>query len=337
MRKIIILLSLVFITQFYGFAQKSNLIFFTEQGEPFYVIINGIKQNGDPRTNVRITDLISPSYKCKIIFKNTSLPQLDKTVYINPGTEATYVIKKNNKGKWVINWMNEIAVNNAPANNNSYVFSTEEPVNPEPQVNVVPPQQNTTVQQQTTTQQPTGNNPIIGVSVTDPNTGTNFNLNIGNINQPNTTSTTTTTTTTTSSTTTTGTNVQPPAEPRIRPNQPYNNRNNQRQVVDAVPGYYGPYGCNNPMSNQSFADAKKSISSKSFESSKITVAKQVISNNCLTVAQVKEIVRLFDFESSRLEIAKFAYRYTYDKGNYYQLNDAFDFESSIDELNSYIK
>jgi len=336
MKKILLLLMFAITSQFTVFAQKSNLIFFTEQGEPFYVIVNGIKQNGDPRTNVRITELISPSYKCKIVFKNTSLPQLDKTVYINPGTETTYVIKRNNKGKWVINWMNEVAVNNAPANNNTYVFSTEEPINPEPQLNIPPQPQNTTIQQQTTTQQPAGNTPIIGVSVSDPSSGTNFNLNIGNINQPNTTTSSSTTTTTTT-TTTTANVVNPPAEPRIRPNQPYNNRNNQRQVVEAVPGYYGPYGCNNPMSNQGFANAKKSISSKSFESSKITVAKQVISNNCLTVSQVKEIVKLFDFESSKLEIAKFAYGYTYDKGNYYLLNDVFDFESSIDELNSYIK
>ena len=53
--------------------------------------------------------------------------------------------------------------------------------------------------------------------------------------------------------------------------------------------------------------------------------------------QVKEILNLFDFETTKLEVAKFAYGYTYDKGNYYQLNDAFNFESSIDDLNNYIK
>ena len=48
-------------------------------------------------------------------------------------------------------------------------------------------------------------------------------------------------------------------------------------------------------------------------------------------------MQLFNFESSRLEFAKFAYPYTFDQGNYYKLNDAFQFESSIDELNEFVK
>ena len=36
-------------------AQKTNLIFFTEQGERFYVVLNGIQQNAEPQTNVMVT------------------------------------------------------------------------------------------------------------------------------------------------------------------------------------------------------------------------------------------------------------------------------------------
>ncbi|HNQ83646.1 MAG TPA: DUF4476 domain-containing protein, partial [Bacteroidales bacterium] len=53
--------------------------------------------------------------------------------------------------------------------------------------------------------------------------------------------------------------------------------------------------------------------------------------------QVKEIMKLFSFEESRLEFAKYAYGYTYDLSNFYIVNDAFSFESSIDELNKYIR
>jgi hypothetical protein len=45
---------------------------------------------------------------------------------------------------------------------------------------------------------------------------------------------------------------------------------------------------------------------------------------------------LFSFEGTRLDFAKFAYGRTYDIGNYYMVNDAFTFETSIDELNDYI-
>jgi hypothetical protein len=62
----------------------------------------------------------------------------------------------------------------------------------------------------------------------------------------------------------------------------------------------------------------------------------VIGTNCLLSSQVKEIILLFSFEETRLDFAKYAYGYTFDIGNYYQVNDAFKFESSIDELNTYI-
>lgn len=103
-----------------------------------------------------------------------------------------------------------------------------------------------------------------------------------------------------------------------------------------MPGYSGAIGCPWPMDESEFSNAQSSVSSKDFEESKLTVAKQITGSNCLTADQVKRIMGEFDFEDSKLEYAKFAYNKTYDIGNYYKLNDAFDFESSIDELNEYI-
>jgi len=103
------------------------------------------------------------------------------------------------------------------------------------------------------------------------------------------------------------------------------------------PEYSGPRGCPRPMNKHSFVQALESISSKSFESSKLMIAKQIAGANCLLCNQVKEIMKLFTFESNRLEFAKYAYNYTWDINNYFLLNDAFDFESSIDDLNRYIQ
>ncbi len=90
------------------------------------------------------------------------------------------------------------------------------------------------------------------------------------------------------------------------------------------------------MSQNDFQRLKTTIDSKSFEDSKLTISKQVLNNNCLLTSQVKDIMLLFSFEATRLDFAKYAYGYTYDLGNYYLVNDAFTFESSIDDLNNYI-
>ena len=105
---------------------------------------------------------------------------------------------------------------------------------------------------------------------------------------------------------------------------------------DPVPGYSGVIGCAYPMDPIDFEDASRSIGSKSFEDSKLTMAKQVTKYNCLSADQVKRVMQRFDFESTRLDYAKFAYDYTYDPGNYFKVNDAFEFESSIEDLDEYI-
>jgi hypothetical protein len=82
---------------------------------------------------------------------------------------------------------------------------------------------------------------------------------------------------------------------------------------------------------------RSTIESSSFEDSKMTVAKQATRSKCMTAAQIKQIMGLFTFEESKLDYAKFAYDYCYDVDNYYILNDAFTFSSSIDELNDFIE
>ena len=90
------------------------------------------------------------------------------------------------------------------------------------------------------------------------------------------------------------------------------------------------------MGSHAFDEALESISSKTFAGTKLTIAKQVVSANCLKCKQVKEIMKQFTFESDRLEFAKYAYQYTWDINNYFLLNDAFEFESSVDDLNRFI-
>jgi hypothetical protein len=91
------------------------------------------------------------------------------------------------------------------------------------------------------------------------------------------------------------------------------------------------------MSKTSFESAKNSIKSKSFEDTKMTIAKQVFNNNCMTTDQVKEIMQLFTFEANKLAFAKYAYPKTYDIGNYYKVNDVFQFEATMTELNDFIQ
>ncbi|MBK8520762.1 MAG: DUF4476 domain-containing protein [Chitinophagaceae bacterium] len=106
--------------------------------------------------------------------------------------------------------------------------------------------------------------------------------------------------------------------------------------VDNNDQYYDR-GSRRAMDNNAFQQLKQSIGNESFDNTRLKVAKQFIATNYFTTAQVKELVLLFSFENSRLDIAKYAYDYTVDKGNYFLINDAFSFSNSKDALMDYIK
>lgn len=315
-KRLPLLLLMAVLFELSSFAQlTSNLVFFSEQGERFTVILNGIRQNPSPETNVKVTDLIAPNYKLKVLFEDPALGQMDKNLMFNQGTETTFVIKKNNKNEYVVRWMNEVPIAQAlpPSQGQQVVvYTTQAPA---------------TVTQTTTTVtesygEPQQGNVSMGIHVNDPGMGVNINLDVNGTGTNNGSQVTTTQTTTSySTTTTTGGFTQ----------EPYPL---QEQYI--MPGYNGPVGCPYPMHPGDFQGVKQSIASKSFDDTRLTIAKQVIATNCLLSEQVKEIMLLFTFEDTRLDLAKYAYGYTYDIGNYYRLNDAFTFESSIEELNNYI-
>ncbi|MCX6291485.1 MAG: DUF4476 domain-containing protein [Bacteroidetes bacterium] len=300
--------------------QTSNAILFTENGERFQVVLNGILQNAKPETNVKMTGLPAPNYKCRILFEDKALGYLDFNIFFpEPPQEVTWNIKKNKKGEFVtraVSWIPIAEAPATPATQTVVVYST-----------TPPPAEvtSTTVQHSTSTTtngaSPNGVNMNVGINMNE--NGGGINMNVSGMDGTSNSSTTTTTHTTTVTSSSTTTNAPPPPPPApVR--------------VVYVDGYNGSVGCPIPMSSSEFQSFKSSVQSKSFEDSKLTIAKQVLNNNCLTSAQVREVMKVFTFEETRLDFAKYAYGHTYDINNYYKVNDAFTFESSIEELNTYI-
>lgn len=362
--KIIIIFCLIAAIFSNSYAQTASLTVFSQDGERFWLIMNGIRQNQTPETNVLITGLTDNNYRIKVIFEDESIPSIDRNISpmgVDGMMNQTQVIRRDRRGRHVMR------------------LSSFEPVSETHTVQAVESQQfsapytsvERTAQEEAeaTTHRESLTTEIIqtdvyadededvfrtGVRVRDPETGevigmdfdvseaglglmvdtpeesVGVSMDIDARQKGRGRHTTTTTTTTTTSITTT-THGRPPhyyeeLPPVEEPAPP----------AYVLPGYNGPIGCDYPMSPEDFNRAKSSISSRSFEDSKLTMAKQVASANCLLSSQVKEIMQLFSFEDSRLEFAKYAYPYTFDIGNYYMVNEAFTFEMSIDELNRFL-
>ncbi len=357
MKKLIILSMIVVSSIAVVFGQKpNNLVIFNQDGNKFWVILNGVKQNEQAETNVKVLGLIQPSYDVKIIFEVKTIPEISQKVYLmwegeqKAGYEFNYAVTNTKKGYKLRGNSAAPYTSDAPGSGQvAYTYTTGNPMpygvtGTSTTISTTTTVGNGNTSTNTTTGTGTTENVNVNVGVgstgtgvsttttTGTGTGENVNVNMNvngldmNVNvNANTTGTNTNVNSSTTTTTITGTTG-------------YQNNTSTNTTSDhyVMPGYGGPMGCPWPMSAQDFESAKSSIKAKSFDDSRLTIAKQIIGSNCLLCTQVKELMLLMSFEQTRLDLAKFSHGRTYDQGNYYKLNDAFTFEASIDELNDHI-
>ncbi|MFT3794017.1 DUF4476 domain-containing protein [Flavobacterium sp.] len=312
MKKITLTLCLLMLG-FLSFAQYGNvghLTIFSENGDKFFLILNGEKMNDIAQTNLRIEDLNQPYYNAKIIFENKNLQEISKNYLSLQDADAqfcdvTYKIKndKNNTNKRKLNFFSQIPVQqNYVVPSNVYVIHYGQP---QPAVT-----QTTTT---TTTTNGNGGNANAQINMGGINMNVNINDQMGG-----------TQTTTTTTTTSTGAN--------------YNDGPRGGGHHGNHDGHGHDRGCNRryAMAPGDFNAAVATIKKQSFEDSKLKTAKQVVSANCLNTNQVMQIAELFSFEDNKLEFAKFAYDYCIEPQSYYKLNGIFKFSSNADELSDYV-
>jgi len=86
------------------------------------------------------------------------------------------------------------------------------------------------------------------------------------------------------------------------------------------------------ISNNEFDRVLWAINKEGIETNKMRSAEQIINSNYFTTAQLKQLLRMFNFESNKVQLAKLGYDKVVDQSNYYTLSDLFSFNSSKDEL-----
>lgn len=276
------------------FQSYGNLTIFSEDGDKFYLILNGEKQNEEPQTNMRVEELPQPYYSARILFEDKSLAPITKNNLMITDADGvfmdvTYKIRRDKTNKPKLNYFSMIPVQqNFMPPSGMYVRHFGQP---SPQSGGV---------RQTTTTTTTTN--TMGAQVNLP--GVNMNVTISD---PTLAQTTTTQTTV----------IHHDDDPPVQP---------------------APRGCSGSraMSSTDFSAAKNTIDESSFDETKLSTAKSIVSSNCLTSDQIVQVCQMFSFEDNKLDFAKFAYRYCTDPRNYFKVNNVFSFSTSKEALNRHI-
>ena len=393
------------------------MIFFTQNEEKFYLVVNGVQQNNKPSSNVKISGMAAPmQYNIRIKFEKDNIVINDK-VSLLPNTEKTWIIQPKN-GNYVIKFSGQIEIGNE-MQDKPFVSGEQEEIIYNPQVNMSANQDgfsmnmNTGEESVNISMDASGMNSNVKTNSTSSNTAyskhqyaykenvdrpinRDCNNPINSMDFKNELHRVNTQTSNAGKKLVAEkiakafcltskqvyllcneltfsndklelaklcyTHCYDPENyeevykcfsisATVKELDDYinslgtihNTHNPHHQshptIVEEeyVPGYSGPRGCSRPMSVANFNDAKNTIAQANFEETKKSTAKTILASNCVTTSQVIELCRMFDFEATKLEFAKFAYSKTYDKANYYKVNVVFDFDASKEDLNRFIQ
>jgi hypothetical protein len=187
---------------FFAAFSQSNFTVFNNNGQAFYVILNGIKQNSLPQTNVYVSGLKNGAYSTKLIFSDGKTPDIDKNFFIDaPSDITTRIIFKKGKGKLQLLSMEPTqgALQQTGVvyyRQDNYAVYSDAPVSSQVVQQTIPDQSNQSNMQVSGNQLQNTMNTNGQV-----NGNVNLNMNVGLNAGMNTNSSSSTTTTTTSTTT----------------------------------------------------------------------------------------------------------------------------------------
>lgn len=262
---------------------NSVLSIFSENGEPFYLILNGMKQNLAPQSKIRIEYLPKYQNDVQIMFTDGTPPIRQVVNVADPidgrAVNLTLRISRRHGGaRLKFHRMTECD-RNYHGPRDEYVMYYGKP------------------QQVNTVTETTYMDPITGQWITETTTTTTDNYSYNNNSYNN------------------------------REHDRYDDRDRYTPPPPAAPA---------AMDARTFADARQSINNSSFDDTKLSTARTILSSNFVTTDQVMEICNLFSFESNKMTFAKFAYSRVVDPQNYYRVGQVFSFDSNKKALNDFI-
>lgn len=92
-----------------------------------------------------------------------------------------------------------------------------------------------------------------------------------------------------------------------------------------------------PMHSNAFGAFVDAIRRESFDDSRKAIARTGIDQNWFSAEQAKQLLTVFSFEASKLEMAKYMYGKTTDPKNYFIVYNVFSFSKSKEELAEYVR
>jgi hypothetical protein len=296
---------------------------FSQQGDKFWLVLNGVRQNAEARSDIKVNGLRNPKYKVKVIFENEKLGNFDDNIYVKEmdgfNRNPVYSIIKKKKG-YVLRLVSaemtptELAANEHPGNNPAFQTGPADEKLPTPGEEPAP--HDPYVVPFTTTDVKIV---IPTVKVTSPDQQPIIHM----VYDP------------TPITITQEPGVQPKPKP-AQPAKPTPTKVQPKPQPSENPAPAPTTTCATPMASTNFNSQLASLKKESFSDTQRKMASSIIKRNCLSTSQIKALAESMSYSADQLSLLKEAYGKCTDKDNYNTLTEILSFSGDRETLLEFI-
>lgn len=300
---------------FISFAQTGNVSVYSSKGLKFTVVLNGIDQNEQPSTHVKITDVPEGSYRLKVRFENTKLGQASRGMFVEPSKEYKMSVMHKSVATvdhhfdGVQNQMVKTLGNdpNAKANNwdvmENYVIRY---------VSDATATSNTSSNEQVVAYKARTRFSNPSNEVTESGAG-GFGSTSSKAVKP------------TEVAATASAVAQAPADAKAV----------ETSSNTATTSSYSS-ACTAAMDDNTFSATKSGVSAQTSPELKGQVAKQIINAVCMSVEQISGVAALIPSDAAKLDFISYGFDYCFDPQNYSSLSSIFETPESVDSFNQFL-
>lgn len=100
---------------------------------------------------------------------------------------------------------------------------------------------------------------------------------------------------------------------------------------------YAAGDCSKPVKRGVFKSNMETIAAVEFAQTRLKLVDDFLSENCISVKQLKEVLLQFNFEAHKAEVAVKAYKTIVDRDNFHEIYREFSNESYVRDIQSQIK
>jgi hypothetical protein len=283
-------------------AQNTSLVIFSEDGDPFQLLVNGVVFNEDAQSNVKLEGLNPSRYSVKLVFEDPEIGDLHAYVNLREKKEMTYIVKKrkvSDEEKLAL-----VTLQNIMRDFN--LKDREEAEAKKAEIEKRNEVYSLKLFTETDRKKSARNKKSSKIEEINKNAGVNETASARDM------------------------------ETVVVEEVPVAAEQKAEVSVESIEPF-DEGNCASSMDDALFNESLKSIKKIGFDDQRLATVEDLINSHCLKVEQSMQLINLFTFENTRLELAKLSYSHIYDQYNFEQMYSLFSFESSREELRAFVE